>query len=61
MGPMLWGQIWFQYAVILDPAATVAVSWRAPEVPSSLQAMVGSVASWMGLLNSACDQTAFYV
>ncbi len=50
MGPIAWGQTWFQYAVIAEPAATVAVSWRAPAVPSSLQARVGSVASWIGLL-----------
>lgn len=36
---------WFQYAVIAVPAAAVAVNWRAPDVPSSLHAIVGSVAS----------------
>lgn len=50
IGPVSCGQIWFQKAVMGEPAATVAVSWSAPEVPSSLQAMVGSVASWIGLL-----------
>ena len=50
MGPVLCGQIWFQYAVMSEPAATVAVCWRAPAVPSSLQARVAAVASWMGLL-----------
>ena len=32
------------------PAATLAVSCKAPELPSSLQARVGSVASVIGLL-----------
>ena len=42
--------LWFQYAVMGVPAATVPVSWRAPDVPSSLEARVVAVASWMGLL-----------
>ena len=42
--------LWFQYAVMGSPALVVAVSWRAPEVPSSLQARVDAVASVMGLL-----------
>ena len=41
---------WFQNAVMGVPAATVPVSWRAPEVPSSLQASVVEVASVIGLL-----------
>ena len=35
-----------------EPAGAVVVSCRAPEVPSSLQAKVGSVGSVMGLLQS---------
>ena len=50
IGPVLWGQGTFQYAVMSEPALIVAVSWRAPDVPSSLQAIVGSVAFWIGLL-----------
>lgn len=50
IGPMACGQTWFQYAVIAVPAETVPVSWRAPDVPSSLQAIVGSVALVIGLL-----------
>ena len=41
----------FQYAVIAEPALTVAVSCKAPDVPSSLQASVDAVASVMGALN----------
>lgn len=50
MGPKACGHTVFQYAVMAEPAATVAVSWSAPEVPSSLHAIVGSVASVIGLL-----------
>lgn len=53
-GNIFWGDIWyipwFQYAVMAVPAGTVPVSWRAPEVPSSLQAIVVDVASVIGLL-----------
>ena len=56
MGPYGCGQTWFQYAVIASPAVTVAVSWRAPDVPSSLQWIVGSVASVIGLLHRASSQ-----
>lgn len=50
MGPYAWGHTWFQYAVIAEPASTVAVSCRALDVPSSLQDSVGSVGSVIGLL-----------
>ena len=50
IGPYACGQTWFQYAVMADPAATVAVSCSALDVPSSLHASVGSDTLVIGLL-----------
>lgn len=50
IGPDDWDQFWFQKATTHEPADTGAVICIAPDVPSSLHAIVDDIGSVIGFL-----------